>query len=59
MQKYLTAGLIFIIAIIMILSGYGGNNDLDLKTRSDEMKGFEGPVIIGFPLNNISSLVFF
>ena len=45
MRKYLVAELILIILATLILCGYGG-----LKTRSDEMKGFEDPVIIGFPL---------
>ena len=50
MGKYLAAGLVFILLVTMILSGYGGNNDLYSKTRSDEMKGVKDPVIIGFPL---------
>lgn len=50
MRKYLTAGLISIIIVAMILYGYGGNNDFYSEMRSDEMKGFEDPIIIGFPL---------
>src|SRR6516165_10475365 len=45
MRKYLAAGPILVILATMILCGY-----VDSKTRSDEMKGFEDPVIIGFPL---------
>ncbi|MBZ2174687.1 hypothetical protein K8M07_05435 [Schnuerera sp. xch1] len=50
MRKYLTAGLIPIIIVTMILYRYGGNNDFYSEMRSDEMKGFEDPIIIGFPL---------
>lgn len=50
MRKYLAAGLILIILATMILSVCDGNICLYSKTRSDEMKGFEAPVIIGFPL---------
>jgi len=34
----------------MILPGYGENNDLNTKSRSDNVKGFEDPIIVEFPL---------
>ncbi len=50
MRKYLTAGLTPITLATMSLPAFDGNICLYSKTRSDEMKGFEDPVIIGFPL---------
>lgn len=50
MRKYFAAGLILTIFATMIISGYGGDNDLCSKTRSDEMKDLENSVVIGFPL---------
>jgi hypothetical protein len=50
MPKYLAAELILIILAIMISCGFGGYNILYSKTRSNEMKEFENPVIIEFPL---------
>ena len=50
MRKYLAAGLILIILATMILSVCDGNICLYSKTRSDNVNGFEDPVIIEFPL---------
>lgn len=50
MNKYLIVGLIFfIIAAIGLPTGYE-NNHLNTKLGSDNMNGFEEPVIVQFPL---------
>jgi len=50
MRKYLIAGLIFIIITTIGLPSWDENNDLDTKLGSDNVNGFEDPVIIEFPL---------
>lgn len=50
MRKYLTAGLIFFIIASMGKSTCDENIDLDTKLESDNVKLFEDPVIVEFPL---------